>query len=120
MVLTPSTMTALGTLAADFELPDVNTGKTIRMSEVAVNQPLLVIFLCRHCPYVQHIKEQLVCLGKDYLNRGITILGISSNDAAAYPDDAPVSLAAFVNELNLSFPILYDAMASTVAYPSIW
>src|SRR5258708_34432021 len=66
------------------------------------------MFICRHCPYVQHIKAELSRLGKDYAKKDIGIVAISSNDAGNYPDDAPESLKEFAKEENFSFPFGYD------------
>ena len=104
---TESTLIPLGTLAPDFALPDVTTGRTVRRDEVAAGRPLLVIFLCRHCPYVKHVTEELARLGRDYGTRA-GIAGISANDAATYPDDAPASLAELSRESGFTFPVLYD------------
>ena len=66
------------------------------------------MFVCRHCPYVQHIKEGLVKLGSDYKSKNIGIVAISANDAKKYPEDAPASLKAFSQEIGLNFPLCYD------------
>lgn len=104
---TESTLIALGTPAPDFALPDVSTGATVRRDDIAAGRPLLVIFLCRHCPYVQHVKDELARLGRDYGER-VGIAGISSNDPLTHPDDAPPSLAQMARESGLAFPVLYD------------
>ena len=104
---TESTLIPLGTQAPDFALPDVTTGRIVRRDEVAAGRPLLVVFLCRHCPYVQHVKEELARLGRDYGDHA-GIVGISSNDASTYPDDAPRSLAEMARESGFTFPVLYD------------
>lgn len=104
---TESTLIPLGTIAPDFALPDVTTGATVRRDDVATGHPLLVVFLCRHCPYVQHVKDELARLGRDYGDR-VGIAGISSNDASTYPDDAPPSLAEMARESGFTFPVLYD------------
>ena len=104
---TESTLTPLGTTAPDFALPDVTTGATVTRDAFAAGRPLLVIFLCRHCPYVQHVKEQLAAIGRDYCET-VSIAGISSNDVATYPDDAPASLAEMAAESAFPFPILFD------------
>jgi len=39
-------------------------------------------------------QDELAQLGKDYVNRDVGIVGISSNDVSNYPDDAPESLKA--------------------------
>ena len=108
MALTPSTMPALGTRAPDFALPDVVSGTTVSLSTFSAKQALLVMFICRHCPYVQHIKAALARLGRDYAGKDIGIVAISANDAANYPDDAPASLAAMAKEEGFTFPFLYD------------
>ncbi|BAZ00427.1 hypothetical protein NIES37_44180 [Tolypothrix tenuis PCC 7101] len=108
MALTASTMLPVGTLAPDFHLPDVVTGETISLSTFADKKALLVIFLSRHCPFVQHIKWELAKLGKDYRDRNLGIVAISANDVTTHPDDAPELLKAFAQELDLSYPLLYD------------
>ncbi|BAZ37171.1 hypothetical protein NIES4101_30920 [Calothrix sp. NIES-4101] len=113
MPLTPSTMLTLGILAADFQLPDVVSGQTISLNDFAAKKGLLVIFLSRHCPYVQHIKHELAQIGRDYKDKNLGIIAISSNDANTHPDDAPESLKAFAQELDLSFPLAYDESQET-------
>src|SRR4051812_23137446 len=98
MSLTPSTMLPLGTPAPDFKLPDVVSGKTVSLASLADKKALLVMFICQHCPYVQHVKEELARLGKDYAGKDAAIVAISSNDADNYPDDAPESLKAMARK----------------------
>jgi thiol-disulfide isomerase/thioredoxin len=66
------------------------------------------MFICQHCPYVQHIKQELAKLGKDYASKDIAMVGISANDAEKYPDDAPEELAKFVKEAGITYPLLHD------------
>ncbi len=108
MVLTPSTMLALGTPAPDFRLPDVVSGKMIALDSFAGKQALLVMFICRHCPYVQHVKEELARIGRDYLPQGLGIVAVSSNDAAHYPDDSPEKLKEMALGLSFGFPLCHD------------
>ncbi|MCE2698391.1 MAG: thioredoxin family protein [Nostocales cyanobacterium LE14-WE4] len=108
MALTPSTMLPLGTLAPKFNLPDVVSGKTISLANFADKKALVVIFLSRHCPFVQHIKFELAKLGQDYKHRSVGILAISSNDINTHPNDAPELLKDFAQEIDLSYPLLYD------------
>ena len=105
MAATESTMLPLGTPAPDFVLPEVNGGEIARVD--FAGRPLLVIFLCRHCPFVQWVRTELARLGRDYGDR-VAIVGISANDADQYPDDRPDSLAQMATEWGLTFPVLYD------------
>ena len=113
MALTPSTMLALGTRAPDFELPDVVSGRRVSLRTFAGKRALLVMFICRHCPYVQHVQAELSRLGRDYAEQDIGIVAISANDAAGYPDDAPDKLKAMAEGLGFLFPLCYDESQET-------
>jgi peroxiredoxin len=113
MALTSSTMLELGTRAPEFSLPDVVTGRTISLGTFAANKALLVVFLSRHCPYVQHVKGELARLGKDYADRSVGIVAISANDVQNYPEDSPQNLKAMAIELGLNYPVCYDASQAT-------
>jgi len=107
MAATESTMLGLGTAAPDFELTDVVGNRKVRLDSFP-HQGLLVMFLCRHCPYVKHIAPGLAALAKDYAGTELDILAISSNDADAYPDDGPDGLRLMARELGFWFPYCYD------------
>lgn len=114
MALTPSTMMLeLGAPAPEFHLPDVVSGKTISLETFAGKKALVVMFICRHCPYVVHVKEELARLGRNYAGRSVGIVAISSNDAQAYPMDAPASLRQMAEELGFNFPFCYDETQET-------
>jgi len=104
---TPSTMLALGTQAPDFTLPDVRSGTMASRDDFAAKPALLVMFICRHCPYVKHVQQELARLGRDYADRA-GIVAISANDPAAYADDAPPRLAEMARDLGFVFPFCYD------------
>jgi peroxiredoxin len=103
----------LGTAAPAFRLPDTVSGKTISLETFAGKQALLVMFICRHCPYVVHVKEELARIGKDYAGKSLGIAAISANDAATHPDDAPDQLKAMAKELGFAFPFCYDESQET-------
>jgi peroxiredoxin len=115
MARTPSNMVPLGTPAPAFSLPDTVSGRTVALRDFARSDALLVMFICNHCPYVKHVRAELARLGRDYgvggsasRGRSVGIVAISSNDAAAYPDDAPDKMAAEAREAGYTFPYLYD------------
>jgi peroxiredoxin len=108
MTRTLSTMLELGTEAPAFSLPDVVSGKTISLDSFDRGAPLLVMFICRHCPYVKHVQDELARLGAEYQRRGVGVVAISSNDASSHPEDAPDSLKAMAQELGYTFPVCYD------------
>ncbi len=117
MARTASTMVALGTQAPDFHLPDVISGQTVSLESFTGKSGLLVMFICRHCPYVKHVQSELARLGKDYQSRNIGIVAISSNDIAQQPDDAPKYLKSMAQELGFTFPFCYDeSQAVATAY----
>ena len=107
MVRTASTMLELGTPAPDFSLPDTD-GKVVSLSDFTGRQALLVMFICRHCPFVIHVQDQLASLCEKYQRRGVAVVGINSNDVANYPQDAPDKMKADAEQFGYTFDYLYD------------
>lgn len=108
MAKTLSTMLPLGTRAADFSLPDVVTGEQVRLDDFKDGKALLVMFLSRHCPFVKHIQARLAEVANEYLERGVGVVAICSNDASTHPDDGPDGLREMAVELGFRFPYLHD------------
>jgi hypothetical protein len=65
MAKTLSTMLSLGTPAPDFSLVDVVSGRTITVASFRGEKALLVMFICRHCPFVRHVQNELAPTGRD-------------------------------------------------------
>ena len=103
-----SVMLPLGTPAPPFSLPDVVSDNLYSLNSFAGKAALLVMFICRHCPYVEHVEQELAKLGKDYAGRGLGIIGISSNDPVGYPDDAPPRLKEMAERLGFTYPFCFD------------
>lgn len=99
---------ALGSEAPDFFLPDIVSGKKFSKGNFNQKRALLVMFLCRHCPYVQHVKEGVAQLGRDYAAKDVGIFAMSANDPAGFALDAPESLKEMALEAGFSFPFLFD------------
>jgi peroxiredoxin len=106
MVETASTMLPLGTPAPRFELPDPS-GKRISSGQFQ-GSPLLVAFICNHCPYVKHIRSNFAETAKEYQSRGLAVVAISSNDVEAFPEDSPAKMAEEIVSAGYTFPYLYD------------
>ena len=113
MAKTLSTMLELGTAAPDFSLPDVVSGETVSLNDFADKKALLVMFICRHCPFVKHVESELAQIGIDYESKDVGIVAVSANDAAEFPDDAPESLKEMAEQLGFKFPFLYDESQET-------
>ncbi len=103
-----STMLPLGTRAPDFKLRDTVSGDLVSLADFNDRTGLLVMFICNHCPYVQHVRHGLAEFGRDYADRDLGIVAISSNDPAAYPTDAPEAMKREAEEIGYSFPYLFD------------
>ncbi len=108
MAKTPSNMIPLGTTAPDFKLPDTVSGKVVSLSDVKSEIGTLVMFICNHCPFVVHIKNEISKLTAEYQKKGISFVAISANDVENYPDDSPEKMKIFAEENNFNFPYLYD------------
>ncbi|MFM7651654.1 MAG: thioredoxin family protein [Vulcanococcus sp.] len=115
MVLTPSTMLPLGTPLPAFQLeqvagdPLVPGAAATSWSTVQLDaRPVLVLFLCAHCPFVKHIEPELSRLEGDYGGR-LQIVAISSNSTITHPQDGPAGLRAQAERCSWRFPYLFDA-----------
>ncbi len=109
MSLTPSSMLALGTIAPDFRLQDVVTGKTVELSTVRGAKGTVIMFICAHCPYVIHVQDEIVKIADAYRDQGVDFVAISSNDVENYPGDSPEQLKEQADKVGFLFPYLYDA-----------
>lgn len=100
-------MPALGGQAPAFSLQDTKGG-TVSLSDFEGARGVLVMFICNHCPYVKLVREELARLGREYSEKGIAIVAISSNDAEKYPADGLKKMAEEAVEAGYTFPYLYD------------
>jgi peroxiredoxin len=101
-------MMPIGTTAPSFELPDPS-GRVWRSDDLADGRPLLVAFICNHCPYVRHIGREVALLTQRWSQQGVAVVGINSNDTTAYPDDAPDKMVETARSFGWDFPYLIDA-----------
>lgn len=108
MADTSSTMMPLGTPAPDFTLSDVTSGKQVRRADFEGASGLLVIFLSRHCPFVKHVQEKLAEVCNSYLQEGLGVVAICSNDTEKYPGDGPDNMREQAREVGFRFPYLFD------------
>jgi len=109
MVKTASTMMPLGTKAPAFNLPNCIGGPEISLDDFKDYKGLLVAFICNHCPFVIHLREQFASFAKEYQDQGIGIVAISSNDVVEYPQDGPDKMKDEHATHGYTFPYLYDA-----------
>lgn len=107
-----SVMLPLGTSAPDFNLPAANREGSVSLADFA-DTPLLLMFICNHCPFVKHIRSELAALGSEYEKKGVAVVAIMPNDVANYPDDAPEKMAREAEDAGYTFPYLYDESQST-------
>lgn len=108
IMLVNSNMLPLGTKAPDFSLLNVQSGEFQKLDALTGARGTVVMFICQHCPYVQYLESQIVDVANKYLTQHVHFIAISSNDADAYPADAPGNLARQAQEANFGFPYLYD------------
>lgn len=107
MARTPSTMLPLGTKAPDFSLVNVD-GRTVSLADFKESPALLVVFMCNHCPFVNHLAGALAQFASEYMPKGLAVVGINSNDVSNYPADSPEQMVREAEEQGYAFPYLYD------------
>jgi len=104
-----SQMLALGTPAPAFTLPDPDgTLHSLRDNAPAT----LVMFICNHCPFVVHVREELARIGYEYGFRGVAIYAVNSNDVNTYPADHPRHMKEQAATWGYTFPYLFDESQS--------
>jgi peroxiredoxin len=108
MVAVPSTMLPLGTKVPDFVLTNAVDGKLIGPRDYAGRNALLVMFICNHCPFVKHVKDELGRIAADFESPGLAVLAINANDLAGYPQDGPDKMRELALEEGWHFPFLFD------------
>jgi peroxiredoxin len=109
MAATSSKMLPLGSIAPDFTLPDTISGKPLCLQDLRGEKATVVIFICNHCPYVLHVKQQLIAIAQQYATLGVKTIAISANDIKNYPQDAPDKMRELMAEWGNPFAAyLYD------------
>ncbi len=103
-----SYMLPLGTVATDFNLPDIVEGKNKSLDDVRGAKGTVVMFICNHCPYVKHVEPMILEMAGKYQDLGVGFVAISSNDIENYPEDAPEKMKELALHHQYSFPYLYD------------
>ena len=104
---TPSMMLDLGTPMPSFSLPDFN-GHMVSDADVKGSNALLVAFICKHCPFVRHIRNEFARFATEYQARGLAVIAIASNDTKEFPEDGPEGMKEEAAEAGYTFPYLFD------------
>jgi peroxiredoxin len=102
-----SKMLALGTEAPAFRLPDYK-GRVVSIDDFAASPALLVAFICNHCPYVKHIRDEFARFAREYHPRGLAVVAIAANDVDTYPQDGPAGMEEEARSAGYTFPYLLD------------
>jgi peroxiredoxin len=84
-------------------------GNTVSLADFKDSKALLVAFVCNHCPFVIHLREEFVKFAKEYQAKGVAVVAISSNDVENYPQDSPEKMKEEAAEQGFTYPYLYDA-----------
>jgi thiol-disulfide isomerase/thioredoxin len=115
MVDTPSSMLPLGMPMPPVQLVNAVDGALVDVGDLTprdsvprVQRGTLVMFICNHCPFVVHIRRELVRLAHESLDRGFTVVAVNSNDARTYPQDGPEAMKRLAKDEQWRFPFLFD------------
>jgi thiol-disulfide isomerase/thioredoxin len=112
MAATESKMMELGTTASYFQLFDALSADLVSLEQCKGEKGTVVMFICNHCPYVQHVMKTVVDIAFDYKTKGIGFVAISSNDVDNYPLDHPDIMKVVGLMCSFPFPYLFDETQS--------
>jgi peroxiredoxin len=98
---------SIGDKAPEFELPDTE-GASWSAPNGDAASATVVVFTCNHCPYALAWQDRITQAARDYSERGVRFLAISSNDAERYPRDSYDAMKARVAKEDWPMPYLYD------------
>jgi peroxiredoxin len=101
-------MLPLGTPLPPFTLPNAVDGKPWASTQKRDSQGLLVQFICNHCPYVIHVRKELVALSHELMDEGFAVVAINSNSQKTHPQDGPMHMAELARKEGWRFPFLFD------------
>jgi hypothetical protein len=102
-------MLPLGTPLPAAVLPNTVDGRQVDLAEIARGKRgTLVMFICNHCPFVVHIREELVKVAHQALDRGIAVVAINANSEISHPQDGPKHMAQLAKDEGWRFPFLFD------------
>lgn len=110
---TESKQILIGSDFKEFDLFNPLLKKNQKLTELKSPKGTIIIFMCNHCPYVIHVMPKLVEIANDYIAKGLSFVGISSNDIINYPEDAPEEMVKYTAKYSLPFPYLYDETQET-------
>jgi peroxiredoxin len=111
MALVESNHFELGAVAPDFTLLNTLNDQTVSLDQLKGEKGTAIFFICNHCPFVIHVMDELIQLGKDYADSGVNLIAISSNNVETHPQDGPKFMKT-VGE-KLGYPYLYDESQET-------
>jgi peroxiredoxin len=101
-------MLPLGTGLPEFSLLDAVSGRAVAQRDLAGPRGVLVLFICNHCPFVVHIRRELVKVAHEALDLGMSVVAINSNSAESHPQDGPVHMKQLAQSEQWRFPFVFD------------
>jgi len=104
----PDEQLEIGKPAPTFKLPCVG-GKDCALADLLKqNKAVVVVFTCNHCPVAAAYQDRLIEIQKEYKDKAVAVVAISSNDAASVPDDSFANMKKRAEEKKYNFPYVYD------------
>ena len=101
-------MLPLASPEPDFTLANVVDGSSVSLDDFAGQPALLVMFICNHCPFAVHVREELGRLADDFMPKGLGIVAVNSNSIATHPQDGPENMKSLALDQGWKFPFLFD------------
>ena len=107
MVPNTATICPFGWKARDFALKGVD-GKTYSLAAIRGPKGTLVVFICKHCPYVKASIDRIVAEARALGDIGIGTIAIMPNDTETYAEDSFEKMKLFSAKHSFTFPYVID------------
>jgi peroxiredoxin len=94
----------IGAPAPDFTLPAASDGKAIALKDLlAKNKAVAVVFIATKCPVSNAYNTRMAALGKEYVAKGVFLVGINSNKT-----EPAAEVKEHAEKHGFTFPVVKD------------
>ena len=103
-----------GAKAPSFSLRNFD-GNAVSLADFE-GDPVVIIFMCNHCPYVKPKMDEIAAIQNDYKRKGVKVIGINANDPANYPEDDIGHMKDIAHQKGFTYYLIDETQEVAKAY----